>query len=293
MAELSVIVTSYESPRILERCLQALASQKEIAEIVVADCSRLDPAEELRECFPAVRFLHFDQPRTVPQLRWAALPETSGEIVGAIEARTIPARDWAAHILAAHHGEPEACAVGGPVRSPGAAFAFDLGLYFCEYGAFAPPLVEGPARALSGANLSYKRRALDENRDLLDAGVWETVLHERWLAQGKMLRTTNAAIDFVNTMSRPTALRQRFNYGRGYAAERIEFAPAWRRVYWAAISPLLPGLLVWRTLRGAAAKGLGPQAARSLGWILLLTCAWSAGEVVGYALGTPGRAKIF
>ena len=102
MTELSVIVTSYESPQVLEQCLEALSAQADVAEIVVADCSRRDPGGSLGERFPAVRFLHFNEPRTVPRLRWAALPETSGEIVGAIEARTIPTTDWAARILAAH-----------------------------------------------------------------------------------------------------------------------------------------------------------------------------------------------
>ena len=58
-------------------------------------------------------------------------------------------------------------------------------------------------------------------------------------------------------------------------------------------SPLLPAVLSWRTLRSAVQRGYGAEAFKAVGWILLLTLSWSAGEAVGYLLGTPGKDQIF
>src|SRR5450432_611124 len=71
---LSVIVTSYESPGTLRLRLRSLVTQGEAREIVVSDCSTRQPARFLQTEFPGVRFLQFDEVRSVPQLRWAALP---------------------------------------------------------------------------------------------------------------------------------------------------------------------------------------------------------------------------
>ncbi len=292
-ARLAVIVTSYDSPAVLRRGLASLVVQREVAEIVVSDCSPQDPAELLAEEFPTVRFLHFDRKLTVPVLRWAALEKTSAELVGALESRCVAAPDWARRIVSAHDAAPHAPAVGGPVAPGSASNAFELGLYFCEYGAFAPPLAQGPARALSGANLSYKRRDLEAERDYLDSGRWETFLHERWLAAGRELHLCGAAIEFENTMSRRTALRQRFHYGRGYAAERVEGAPLPCRALYAGFCALLPLLLTARMARTAFAKSMGGEFLRALCWTLLLNAAWSAGELAGYTFGSDREPRIF
>ena len=279
---LSVIVTSYNSPAVLERCLDSLTRQSEASEIVVADCSPMDPAALLGAKFPRVRFLHFSEKRIVPAMRWAALRETSGEIVAAVEARCIPSADWCAQIGKAHAEHRDAPAVGGPVRIAEPATRFDRALYLCEYGEFAPPVASGWVKAISGANLSYKRAALDRERDLLEAGAWETLIHLRW----ERLWMSQASITFVNTMTPATALRQRFWYGRGYAAARVQDA---RRFAYACLTPVLPLLLMWRLLRK---RGLR-EVAGALPWIAILTAAWSLGELCGYLFGEPAEARIF
>lgn len=292
-APLAVIITSYDSPAVLRRGLASLVAQPEVTEIVVSDCSPVNPAERLAAEFPGVRFFHFDSKRSVPVLRWAALGETSAPLVGALESRCVAAPDWARRIVAAHEAAPHAPAVGGPVAPGSASNAFELGLYFCEYGAFAPPLAEGPARALSGANLSYKRRDLETERDYLESGRWETFLHERWLGRGRELHLCGASIEFHNTMSPGTALRQRFHYGRGYAAERVEGSAVSRRAMYASFCAFLPILLTARMARSAFAKGMGGLFLRALGWTFLLNAAWSAGELLGYTLGADSEPRIF
>ncbi len=292
-APLAVIITSYDSLGVLRRGLASLVAQPEVAEIVVSDCSPQNPADLLAAEFPSVRFLHFEGKRAVPVLRWAALGKTSAPLVGALESRCVAAPDWARRIAAAHEASPQAPAIGGPVAPGAASNAFELGLYFCEYGAFSPPLAEGPSPALSGANLSYKRRDLEAERDYLDSGRWETFLHERWLAEGRELHLCGASIEFHNTMSPGTALRQRFYYGRGYAAERLEGAPVSRRALYAVFCAFLPVMLTARMARAAVAKGMGGLFVRALAWTALLNAAWSAGELLGYTLGSDPEPRIF
>ena len=287
-----MIVVSYESGR-LALCLDSLARQLEADEIVVADCSASDPAATLRSRFPAVRFLHFTEKRSVPQLRWAAFGETSGSLIAALEARTIPASDWCARLVRAHDENPEVPVVGGPVALSLPASARDLGLYFSEYGRFAPPVRPGPADDVSGANLSYKREALEGARDLLDAGSWETRLHLRWRAQGRRAFLSDATVVFENAMTPADAIRQRFAYGRDYAAVRFPRTARLRRAGYAVSCPVLPLLLTARIGLGLRGKGLQPRFWRALPWILFYSGLWAAGEMIGYLFGESGKVEIY
>jgi len=167
------------------------------------------------------------------------------------------------------------------------------GLYLCEYGAFAPPIEEGPSWSLSGANLSFKRSALIESADVLRAGKWETVLQEGWRAEGRFSYLGPATVSSQNTMTPSTALAQSFWYGRGYTAERVAGGPRHRALARLISAPALPLLLCYRLSRAARAKGPQKECWRSAGWDVLLQSAGGFGEFVGYALGPPKDSKIF
>ena len=290
---LSVIVTSHRSPQTLRKCLESLDRQAEAEEILVADCSPEDPAAALGPIFPRVRFLHFDTERSMAALRWTAFFQTRGDAIAAIEARCVPSPTWCAALIRAHREFPDAPAIGGPVEIASPASAFDLGLYFCEYAAFAPPLAPGPAKKLSGANLSYKHRDLEGSRDLLEAGASETLLHERWRRQGRQLLLCGASVVFENSLSRRAAIRQQFAYGRGYAADRAAGEGRPRRLLRAALAGALPAALLARQARGAARAGRRGDLLRALPWALLLDAAWSAGEFSGYLLGQGSGPRVF
>ncbi|HEX9367546.1 MAG TPA: glycosyltransferase [Vicinamibacterales bacterium] len=289
---LSVIVTSYRSRRILEACLTSLCRQPEARDIVVADCSPDDPSDDLHARFPNVRVVHLPGKVTVPVLRWGAVPATRGGVVAAIEARCVPSDTWCAELLGAHVRWPEAPAVGGPVDLKPDASPFDWGLYFAEFGAFAPPLATGASAQLSGANLSYKRAALIASQDLMDRGQWEAGLHERWRAEGRAPRLSAARVVFHNGMTRGDAMRMRFHYGRSYAADR--FADRWAAAWlYAAAGPVLPAVLTFRAAAQAARKGLGRRFLIALPWVVAFNVAWSAGEIAGYLFGRAREAHIY
>ena len=288
---LSVIITSYRSRQILEACLASLSAQPDASEIVVADCSPDDPSEALRGRFPHVRVVHAPGKMTVPVLRWSALPFTSGEIVAAVEGRSVPAWDWCAELLRTHALHPDAPAVGGPVVLKPGAGTFDWGLYFCEFAPFAPPIASLALPQLSGANLSYKRAALEAARDLLDDGQWESVVHERWHRQGKAVAMSSGAVEFRNGMSVGDAFKMRFHYGRAYAASRCPGRPL--RWLYAAGAPVLPVVLTWRAARAARRAGLMARFIAALPWVAAFNTAWAAGEIVGYLVGRSARPHIY
>ena len=295
-ARLSVVVASHGSLAALRRTLAAVVAQPEVAEVVVSDSSAADPRPALQAEFPGVDFLYSPAPMRLPALRWAALGRTSGELVGALEARCPPAPGWAAATVAAHAAHPEAAAVGGPVALAAGADGLATGLYWCEYGAFAPPLAPGPAEALSAANVSYKREALEEQADLLAAGAWDTLFFARWRRAGRPMRLGLAEVQFHNTMGWREAAGQRFAYGRDYAAERarLEWGAGSRAktLAYAALCPTLPALLTARTAAQARRAGRLGEYARALGVAAALQAAWSAGEAAGYLLGADPEARI-
>jgi hypothetical protein len=291
---LSVIVTSYDAGDRLKACLASIAAQPVVSEIIVADCSRVDPTDEVRAMFPQARVLHFAEKTTLPVLRWAAARIAAGDVIAATEARCVPTHRWCAELIDAHRIATDTPAIGGPVELKPNASAFDWGLFFSEFGAFAPPLPDRDVRQLSGANLSYKKTALEESRDLLDEGAWETLLHERWVREGRRLRIrAGARIVFHNGMHRTDALRMRFQYGRSYAAARFP-ADRWLvRFTYAAGSLLLPIVLTWRNVRAAIARRRATELRRALHWVALFNVLWAAGELTGYLAGPPPRPEIF
>ena len=291
---LSVVVASYNAEESLEQCLEALITQPEATEIVVSDCSPEDPTPRLQGRFPEVKFVHFDSPKSLPELRWAVLDGLKGEIVGTIEARCIPEADWCATVIRAHQTHPDAATIGGPVGIHQKAPAFELGMYFSEHVAFAPPVAVGPSTTVCDANLSYKRSALNAWGEYLDSGVWEATMHEEARRDGATLALCDARVQYRHVgYGVWTAIRQRFEYGRSYAAERVASSRLSGGLRHAACCPLLPFVLTWRNWRAAHAKGLDRPFLRSIGWTATFNALWSLGEFAGYAFGRPARTGIY
>ncbi len=283
---ISAIVVSYNSPT-LEKCLESLAAQlSEPDEVIVADCSDEDPRARFHREIPGVRFLRFPERRSIPQLRREAMTVSRGDILLLTEGRLIPSHDWAATLLQAHQTHPQAPAVGGPIDSKPSS-AFDAAVFFCEYGRHMPPAGDGECQELSGANLSYKRWALDLCRDLIEAGAWEPFLHRRMEQHGHRLRRAGRAlVCYHNSLSVAQFFRQRFHYGRWFAAARVEAAGSLKRLVYAAFCPLLPWLLTWRLARLIAQRrNHRLDFLRALPWILFFQSVWSAGEFCGYLAG--------
>ena len=276
---LSVIVTAYRSAATLRACLERLRNDPDVSQILVADCS-----EEATELPVAVR--RFPAPTEVPVMRWAMLPEVTGEVVACLEGRCVPQAGWGRAILAAHAAHPDAPGIGGAVASDEDATWLDTVVWFCEYAAYAPPLADAPAREISGAHLTYKAAALRERTALLATGAWETQLHIHWHALGQEIRTIPAIVTFRNSMSWSDFARQRFQYGRGYAAARNN---GFRRLLYGLMVPALPFLLTFRTAAAAGRAGRMTSFLMCLPGIFFFHTMWSGGELLGYWFGDSGK----
>jgi len=292
-AALSVVVTTAGDLDTLGLCLTALDEQPAIAEIVVASAAAGPGVAEVVGRHRRARLLRFDGPRTVPSMRWAAVSSTSADVVAVTESRMLPDRDWAARHLGAHRQHPEAVAIGGSVSLDKRAAPRDRALYLNEYPSFVPPVAAGPVRHLTGANVSYKRAALDEHRDVLASGCWEPILHDRFLEAGRELRLIDTDVRYQGGLTGPEALAMRLHYGRQYAADRSRAWPRPRKMAYGLASPLLTPVLLWR-LRGAGRGAAAIDRSWSVRcWLLAFTLFWSMGEGWGYLAGAPRTPRVY
>jgi hypothetical protein len=296
----SVVVVSYNTPRTLEKCLASLSNQP-AAEILVMDCSDCDPAGSVGARFPAVKFRHFAEKLSIPELRREGIQAASGEIVALTESWIEPSPGWVASLCEAHRRHPDAAAVGGPVAFPcDGAFPFDgagpsrlaWADYFSEYGAYIPDPGNGrgvaSVESVSGANCSYKRWALEECRDLIDQAVWEPVIHARLRGRGHEITWAAAArVGYQRPARLAELLRRRFTHGRGHGAARGRGKPWIGRLARGVAAPLVPWVLLWRLWRGlpGGAPGLRGRLLAATGWILVLNSAWALGEADGEWFG--------
>ena len=288
--ELSVVVASVNGLPYLEACLAALERHAPAAEVVVADWTNEPTRARIRERFPAVRLLSFEEPQTVPELRAAGIFAATAPIVAVIEDHCNVTAGWAERLLAAHADGHHV--VGGPVRNVVTERARDWAAFLCEYSSFMEPGAPGPVADLPGMNVAYDRAALDAVGDLLREGRWESWLHARLRERGFVLwLEPGAVIDHAKDFGFREFLSQRYHYSRSYAGMRNGELGARRAVY-ALGSPLLAPLMTYRVARNVLARGRhAGDLARATPLILLYSAVWAMGEAIGYAFG-GGRSLL-
>ena len=213
----SVVVASYNSWESLEQCLSSLAGQQTV-EVIVADCSDSDHTPALAARFPSVKFRHFNHRMSIPQLRWAGVSQSTGEIVALTECWMVPSPGWVAALRETHVKHPADPAVGGPVDFPPRGQSAPLFLwadYFSDHIQYMPPADDGYRDELPGHNCSYRRWVFDEFSDLIERGAWDPLIHRRLKNRGYHLRFAGrAVVHYCGHLPRRKILSQRFHYGR-------------------------------------------------------------------------------
>jgi GT2 family glycosyltransferase len=289
-SELSVVVASVNGFPYLGECLDALRSNAPGAEVVVADWTDEETRVRLRETWPEVRLLSFDEPKAVPELRAAGIAAATGRYVAVIEDHCVVPPGWAEAIVEAHrHGHH---VVGGAVRNVKTKRARDWAAFLCEYSAFMEPSPAGAVPDLTGMNVSYDREALTEIEDLLREGRWENELHERLRERGyELWGAPRAVIEHAKDFGFREFAAQRYHYSRSYAGRRRELVGA-RRWAYALGAPLLVPLSLWRIARNVQAKpGYGDVLGRAAPLLVVYAGIWAFGELVGYVFG-GGRSIL-
>ena len=286
---LSIIVVSFSSPSILERCLAALVAQAEPVRADVVVVSRPMPDEQLRGRFPGVHWISAPPEATVPRMRSIGIGASRGDVVALLEDDCLVADGWCAALLSAHEG-PWA-AVGGPIEPGDYHRALDWGVYFCEYGRFMMPF-GGDVAVLPGNNISYKRSALDALATKAgDVGFYETFANARLQQSGHTLKAAPVmSVRHINSWSREWLTGLPYHHGRGYAGLRLAGRSATARVAFATRTLALPAVQVGRLAREVLRRRrLIGRFILALPFVVSFTISWSAGEWVGCLFG-PGRS---
>ena len=199
--------------------------------------------------------------------------------------------DWVESVLRAH--DSGHAAIGGAVENGATARLIDWAVYFCEYGRHMTPIAAGPTNDLPGPNVSYKREAFDQFRDLLSPPTWEPLWHWRLQERGiRLVADPSLVIYHCKNFTFGGFMRERYHYARSFAGRRVAGAPFVRRALFLVGTPLLPPVVLARIVLRVWPKGRHRGAfLRSLPFIGLFTLSWAVGELMGYIFG-EGRSAM-
>lgn len=278
----------------LEACLAALEAQVNAPPFEIIVPHRVDVVglERVRERFPTVRFLPVPDVRVATDragsrehhdaLRARGLAVARGRLIALLEDVGRPDRNWCAAFHDRHR--EDWAGVGGAIEN-GVDRPLNWAVSYCDFGRYQNPVPDGPSSIASDANVCYKREALESSRPVWRDSFHETTVNGALLAAGRRLTLASEAVVRQHRVDLTfgAALRERFVWGRSYAATRAEMLSPGRRLVYTGLTPLLPVVLtlrMWGNLRRKG-RGAGPFL-RALPLIVVLTAAWSAGEAAGY-----------
>lgn len=278
----------------LRRCLAALAAQREAPafDILVVYDPHLDDIAALLPERPDVRFVANEGQRTPLELAARAVAEASGDLVLLTEDHCVPGPGWV-RAMADAQADGRAV-VGGTVEPlPGTTDA-DWAFYLVDYYRYMPPVPEGPSPTLTVCNASYRADRLAEVAD-----VWREIFHETAINNalsarfGTLWLCPEARVAMRRHVRFRDALYERYAFGRLFGCTRLEFQAAWRRWYYVALAPALPGLLLARMARASFRSGANARRfVRSLPYTVALVGAWSWGEWLGYLTRRRPRSEL-
>jgi hypothetical protein len=300
----AIITDTTERPEVshLERCLAALMRQSgaPTMEIIIPYHPFVEGIPRLRQQYSDVRFVEVTDLRTYTrrggsrehhdELRARGLALARGTIVALIEDVGIPAPDWSARMVEAHH-RPFA-GVGGAIEN-GVDRPLNWAVYFCDFLRYQNPLPEGESTIASDANSSYKREALESIRPVWQEFFSEASVNGALRSRGEKVCLAPSVVLYQHRQGLllKATLKERFVWGRSYAATRAGLAGTPRRVLRAALSPLLPGLILARmTLMAWKKRRTVAAFLNALPLTVALTVSWSWGELVGYVTGRANAA---
>lgn len=279
----SCVVVAICGTAALERCLDRLA--------------RLDPAPgeivisaavffELPENAGTARIVRSASDSPV-DLAAAGLRAARGDVICLTEDHCLPVIGWVAALSNAIANN-DAAVAGGAIDMASGARGFDWAFFMVDFYRYLPPVNAGLVSSLSVCNSAYRRRVLDELRDEWNDGFHETRMHGLLARRGPLIVTPDATVMSKRRVAVSDGIRERFVFGRLFAAKRFRRADTGRRLVYAALTPLLPVLLYARIARRCLKDGrlAGRMFAATLPLTALLV-AWSAGELVGYLTARP------
>jgi len=280
---------------LLISCLKALTRQVDHVptEIIVPYYPpSVDGIESLLEAFPDVAFIPVSDLKVSNRsggsrehhdvLKTRGLLEARGEIVGFLEDNETPDEMWCARTIEAHR--EKFAGIGGAIEN-GVDLVLNWAVYYCDFGRYQNPVSPGQSIYASDANVSYKRSALESIRGVWEQSFNEVPVNTALISQGEKLALRPDVIAYQQRrgLRIGTALRERYIWGRSFGAVRCQVLSGPKRLVFALLSPLLPGVVALKMTMTAIRKRRNfGKFLKALPLILILLASWGLGEMVGY-----------
>lgn len=267
------------TPESLNACLEALETQQEGTEVLVAAAT--PTPDELKRRFAWARFI--ERPgQIVPELWRDGIDEARGDVVALTISPMVPAPDWVARLREAHRDHD---AVGGAI-DPGERLRLsDWAEYFCRYAREMRPFSARASHDLAADNAGYKREQLQRFRASWSDGFWEPEFHRCLKDEGIVLWHTPEVVVFQGRSAGAVSFtRQRLVHGWKYGHQRgAQFGFA-RNLAGVVGAPLVPLVMTSRIFREVSARGgrHRRQLLASLPFILWFNVVWAAAEAAGH-----------
>ncbi len=290
---LAVVLTATDGFGVIAKTLehlrrQSAASQIELV-IVAPSCTELQAPEGLLEGFGETTVVEVGEIGSIGSANAAGVRAARAAVVAFAEDHSFPDANWAERILAAHEG-PWAV-VGPAVKNANPASAISWADFLIGYGPWAWPCETREAEFLPGHNSSYKRELLLEYGNRLEKMLEaETVLHWDLRQKGqRLLLDASIRTSHTNYSQWGVWLKVQCLGGRVFGGARLAGAPWGKRLIFAAASPLIPVLRLWRISRTAFERGLFGKWLYCLPALAVGLLLDGVGQMMGYLAG-PGEA---
>jgi hypothetical protein len=284
---LDILCAAPANARNLRGCLTALESQwngqADGIALVVTHAGAVP--QTIAQEFPRVRWIECDVGATLPDLWGRAIADTKGEMIALLDGDCPVADDWlnAALALAAQVHD----LVGGAVEPRGLKTSAAWAAYFCDYGAFLPPMMPGAAREIAGDNLIVRRALLAHAPEFVQPRFWKAYFVHALATRGIVgWNTPTLVINYAKNYAAREWLARRFRHARCFGAMRFANKPALRRIGFGALAPLVPAILFARVARNVLPKRrFLHEFVSALPMIVAGVTAWGVGEWVGAWFG--------
>lgn len=284
----SVAIVAICSEEHLLRCVESLMVQRSAPrfEIVVAPAARLGPLVTVARRFPSVRILDSSPRETPIELAALAVGGSLGTVVLLTEDHCSADPDWVSTLAASIDENRKT--VGGSLDPRAELDGFDWAFYFVDFYRYLARGARDSVTSVSVCNVGYRREDLMKLH-----GDWKNDFHETRVHDelrktcGDHLFEPGARMITGRRVGYRDGHRERYAFGRMFAAGRIARQHRLRRALYSAGAAALPAVLLARmgahALRRRATAG---KFIRAFPHVLTLVLAWTWGEFLGYVTGS-------
>lgn len=291
---LSAVVAT-DSYATIEPLVRALAAQRESDRIELVAAappgSALEPGAEV-DALGRYRTVAIDSLDDLRAARSRGFAAAAAPLVLLAETHCFPAEGWLDAVLEAHD---QGWAVVGPSfenANPGTALSWAN--FIDHYAAFAGPTPPGPRPKVAGHNSTMRRDAVLALGPELERLLRDfPALHARLREAGGVYLEPRARMRHVHMSTWRGWLSEAWAGGRVNGASRSWPWPLWRRVGYAAATPLIVAVELgrrlprWRELGRRRALPAGTLPCLLVG--IVLRC---SGEAVAFLLGPSERSEM-